>query len=443
LFAKNRITGICAVLVVAALVFVLSACPQQSVEDCCGGQPEWSPGVMLRSLRIAGSYAALAHHGETPENAEEGFVAISGPWSDGVIRNLGSASTPGFIPWVKAGARVAYAVDAPIGFAAEPPTSLANGDTLWVRITANVEDGDAVRYYRISVAVTYVPPSFGEPDPAWLSDPYNQRFRVFPNAPANGILTREYFDANHAPPSFWNMRGHNHRHPDPFRFANGNAVRNLADWENRRREISYILQYYMHGWKPSLAPDVVRIEWEDTSPTATTITVTHIASNRSFYFTANHTPPEGARDGFRERVLLVGAGNNPAGRDPAWGTLNLNFGWAVTTGFFGSPSSRAGNVATLFGLSPSALGTPSSMMSSAWIMSVILTVVEQGGFRGLYDPERVGIFGFSFAGKHAMIMGAFAQGQGGSQVAYTFVGSAGSGGPAVDRFIPTVALHGF
>jgi hypothetical protein len=74
-------------------------------------------------------------------------------------------------------------------------------------------------------------------------------------------------------------------------------------------------------------------------------------------------------------------------------------------------------------------------MQYAWAMSIILTVIEEGGFGGYYDPARIGVYGFSRWGKAAMCIGAFAEGRGGTLIGFTFVGSAGSGGPAIDRWI--------
>jgi hypothetical protein len=89
----------------------------------------------------------------------------------------------------------------------------------------------------------------------------------------------------------------------------------------------------------------------------------------------------------------------------------------------------------LYGLDTSAADTPSVNMEYAWAMSVILTVIEQGGLNGYYDPEKIGIYGFSRWGKAAMLIGAFAQSRAGNQIGFTFVGSAGSGGPSIDRWI--------
>jgi len=275
----------------------------------------------------------------------------------------------------------------------------------------------------------------------WDDDPY--LFRRFPNLSPGQRLTRAYFDANNAPVSLWNQRGHNHRHPDPFTFADGTPVRNLSDWQERREEISLIIQYYMHGWKPTLDPDVVEIDWTDTD-NATEIRLRHIPSDRTHTFTVSHTPPTGATPGARDTVLLFTFpaffGPPPGPRYPTWGAATFNQGWATTPGF---NASRAGPVATLFELSPSALDTPSAFMSSAWIMSVILTVIEGGGLRGFYDPTTVGITGFSRNGKKAMVIGAFAQGRGGSQIGQTFVHQAGSGGPTVERFLAQIAYRDF
>jgi len=268
----------------------------------------------------------------------------------------------------------------------------------------------------------------------WDDDPY--LFRRFPNLAPGQRLTREYFDANNAPVSEWNRRGHNHRHPDPFTFADGTPVTNLDDWRERREEISLIIQYYMHGWKPALDPETVEIGWTDAG-NSTDIGIRHIPSGRTHSFTVSHTPPANAAAG--NAVLLFGFGFPPSRPGSGWGTAAFSSGWATSGTLFSA--SRAGPVATLFGLSPGHADTPSAFMSSAWIMSVILTVIEEGGLGGFYHPERVGITGFSRNGKEAMVMGAFAQGRGGSRIGQTFVHQAGSGGPTVERFLAQIAYR--
>ncbi|MDR0316214.1 MAG: hypothetical protein LBH97_04860, partial [Treponema sp.] len=227
---------------------------------------------------------------------------------------------------------------------------------------------------------------------------YDAKYRVFPNAPADGILTypwgsgtENYFDQN-APVSYWNNKGHNHKYPDLFMFANGKVVNNLADWEERRKEISAILQYYMHGRMPSIAPDVLDISWEDDGNTCT-INLTHVASNRTAQFEVKHNPPTGVTKDAQNKILLFSVGTSAWGAPTAprndWGTALFDINWG------GAESNRGGTCATLYGLTPSALDTPSVNMEYAWAMSVILTVIEEGGLQGYYDPAKVGIYGFS------------------------------------------------
>jgi len=276
---------------------------------------------------------------------------------------------------------------------------------------------------------------YGAKDPAWAADPYNAAYRIFPNAPQNSIVTYNYFDQN-APPSYWNSKGHNHKYPDPFHFANGNKVQNVADWEIRRKEISAILQYYMHGRMPSIAADELRIRWQDNNNTNTcTILIQNLRNNKSATFSVVHTPPAGATAGAKNGILLFGVGMAPAAR-AGWGTATFETSWG------GAENNRSGTCATLYGLTTTAPDTPSVNMQYAWAMSVILTVIEEGGLGGYYDPAKIGIYGFSRWGKAAMIIGAFAEGRGGAQMGFTFVGSAGSGGPAIDRWINQMGYKG-
>ena len=283
--------------------------------------------------------------------------------------------------------------------------------------------------------------TYGVADPRWAADPYNASYRIFPNAPQDDILEYpwgtglvNYFDQN-APVSYWNGKGHNHKYPDLFHFANGNKVETIGDWKSRRREISAILQYYMHGRMPSIDPAIVNISYVDNDNTCT-ITIRHIATGQQTDFVVTHTPPAGAVPGKMNNILLFGVGQVPAART-GWGTARFNTTWA------GSESDRGGTCATLYGFMPGAEDTPSVNMQYAWAMSVILTVIEDGGLQGYYDPAKIGIYGFSRYGKAAMLIGAFAESREERQIGFTFVGSAGSGGPSLDRFIAQAGYKGF
>jgi hypothetical protein len=242
----------------------------------------------------------------------------------------------------------------------------------------------------------------------------------------------------------WNSLGHQHAFPDLFHFANGNKVVTKEDWEARRAEISRILQYYEYGIMPSIREeDGVQIELSNSGDANTTFTVTY--QGRLFTFTITTTLPAGA--------------GSPETTNPNYGHLGLYFSssganWTGGTatwngGTFASEGDGSGAVPTLFGINHTTPDAPSANMSYAWGMSVILTGIEgidingdgtidpetEKAFRGWYDPNKVGITGYSRGGKAVECVAAFAEGRGGSRVGHVAIGSAGSGGPALERFL--------
>jgi hypothetical protein len=383
----------------------------------------------LLSMKISGASVALSVPGKTSAEAWEGSVTIRGMYEDNTVQN------PVMILDKAPAAIAEYATgEIPGGFSTDIPV-ITDGMCLWVKMTSG--DTATVLYYKIKVTVNG---KIGTPDPAWAADSYNADLRIFPNAPATGILeypwgsgTDNYFDKN-ATVNYWNNKGHNHKYPDLFHFANGNKVMDITDWENRRKEIFNILQYYMHGRMPSIEPGVLNIEWSDSGNTCT-INLTHVASGRTAELAVTHSPPSGATAGARDKILLLGVGF--ASARSGWGSAAVNTDWGGGVGGWagGSTPTRQGICTTLYGMTPSANDTPSVRMQLAWVVSVILTVIEEGGFNGYYDPEKVGIYGYSTNGKSAMLIGAFAESREGRQIGQTFIGSAGSGGPSLDRFI--------
>jgi hypothetical protein len=284
-------------------------------------------------------------------------------------------------------------------------------------------------------------------------------FNPIPGAPGGGQLGGNYgvpdpgytgfrFDASsfETMPSVavWNSLGHQHAFPDLFHFANGNRVVTKEDWEIRRAEISRILQYYEYGIMPSIREeDGVHITLANDNAANTTFTVTY--QSRSSTFTISTTLPA--------NVGEIGEEN------PRYGHLGLYFGsreenWSdgISTwngALFADENDGSGPVVTLFGLDPNHPDAPSANMSYAWGMSVILTGMEgidmnndgtidpetEKAFRGWYDPNKVGITGISRNGKAVECVSAFAEGRGGSKVGHVAISSAGSGGPALERFL--------
>ncbi|MDR0457051.1 MAG: hypothetical protein LBH20_10265 [Treponema sp.] len=413
------------------LAVIMAGCDSNSNAKKPAGKGKES-GAMISSLKIAQFPVTLGKPWTTIEGADEGSVTIKGPWANA------TAANPKISIVHRANAAVDYAVGAQpadADFSSTLPVSLANGSLLWLRVTSMDNE---ISFYKVKVTVENSNDGYGVPDAAWAADAYNAKYRIFPNAPAYGILSYEDIGTK-APVTHWNTQGHNHKYPDVFHFANGNKVETIADWENRRTEIFNILQYYMHGRMPSIAADVLSIKWRESrdKQNTTTISLTHVASRRTATIEVAHNPPTGA-DAGANKILMFGVGGAPnAARHPGWGTA------AFLTSWGGAESNRGGTCATLYGLDLNSPDTPSVNMEYAWAMSVILTVIEQGGLGGHYDPAKVGIYGFSRYGKAAMCIGAFAESRGGNRMGQTYIGSAGSGGPCLDRFIAQVGYKAF
>jgi hypothetical protein len=261
------------------------------------------------------------------------------------------------------------------------------------------------------------------------------------------------FDSDVLPPvATWNQLGHQHAYPDPFHFANGNKVNTLADWENRRKEIRKIVEYYEYGIMPPIDAGTIEITWVDSGVANCTITVKHLASGRTASWTQNTTLPANLTGSQYE-----GKGSLPlALMGTAASTWTIGGTGSFSTGTFGSESDGSGLVHTLYGINTQDGSAPSGNSDYAWGMSILLTVMEgidgyvggqpggtpngtiepsERGFRGYYNPNWVSVDGYSRGGKASMAISAFAEGRRGSKVGYVSVGSAGSGGPAMERFL--------
>jgi hypothetical protein len=272
------------------------------------------------------------------------------------------------------------------------------------------------------------------------------------------------FDINNLPdPAYWNSQGHMHVFPDLFTFADGTRVKNLTDWQQRRKEISKIIQYYEYGVMPSIGTAAeqanntgVIITFENSGQANTKLIVTY--GRRVFNFTINTTLPAGAGAADKGHLGLYfdSSGTN-------WSGGTANFPLAT----FARESDGAGEVQTLFSIKVADASAPSANVSYAWGMSVILSAMEgidlngngslgvdadgnitdqteyenEHAFKGWYDPRKVGITGYSRNGKAAECIAAFAESRGGVRVGHVSIGSAGSGGPALERFLSPAGYY--
>jgi hypothetical protein len=276
---------------------------------------------------------------------------------------------------------------------------------------------------------------------AFLGYPHNSRPSDSKPNPDSDKYTGVTFDINNLPdPAFWNEKGHQHQLPNLFRFANGRLVKSAQDWAARRAEISKIVQYYEYGMMP---PDPDSVTYETISGEGTSnpvIKITMKAGANTATLNVGVRLPAG--DGPFPALLNCTGSENGAFYD----SLLNDAGWArisYNVNAIASEGNHRGVVETLFayGNYTTNLDAPSVLMAYAWGASRIMDAIEAGAFGGKIDAKKLGITGFSRWGKAALVIGAFAKSKKGTQIAITAPGSAGSGGPALERFLSPAGIE--
>jgi hypothetical protein len=263
------------------------------------------------------------------------------------------------------------------------------------------------------------------------------------------------FDINNLPtPKFWNDLGGYEKLPDLFTFANGRKVTTAEDWfgteannyHGRRWEIEQIVQHYEYGYMPDYG-DKLTVTWTQTSDIVLQINLSYNgnAGIKTAGFSITATIPAGeVPEGGFPAIINCGSGGAVGwsnARDGRYAGIGFNVDNAA------AESSHAGVVDTLFGYDytndPNA---PSIFMAYAWtagrIMDALETEIEGSlPFEGKINVNKLLVTGMSRWGKGAEICAAFAKSKQGTQIQVCDIGSAGSGGPAIERFISPLGLH--
>jgi hypothetical protein len=265
------------------------------------------------------------------------------------------------------------------------------------------------------------------------------------------------FDINNMPaPKFWNDLGGYEKLPDLFTFANGRKVTTAEDWfgtaENnyhgRRWEIEQIVQHYEYGYMPDYG-DKLTVTWTQTSDTVLQIELSYNAGGTAGIKTANFsitaTIPGGeVPEGGFPAIINCGSGGAVG-----WGTPRDNryAGIGFNVDNAAAENTHTGVVDTLFGYDyTNDLNAPSIFMAYAWTAGRIMDALEMEiegklPFDGAINVKKLLVTGMSRWGKGAEICAAFAKSKKGTQIQVCDIGSAGSGGPAIERFISPLGLH--
>lgn len=377
-----------------------------------------------RSVTIADIPATIAAPGTTSAAAAEGSAKIyaggGGPSSPAVFVVTEPSATVRY-------AKTTIATGTP-AFGTALPTALAQGNCIWIEITA--EDGATVRYYKFTVTEVNTSKQYGRgiADPIWVAAHPNQ---VYPNLGPNELLSLEKMPD----PSYWNAKGHMHDYPDLFHFANGNAVVDLADWENRRWELQLIMGYYVRGIVPSIDVDTVDISFDPTIENGPSpITVTHKASGRTYVMPVNFTILDALKTPGNRGKLTVGQINS--------GTAHHITGSIPDIGRVA--------LMTLYGIPASAGYAPSRDSAGGWSFAILETAIEGVDLNGdgyidpdserLYggwiDPKKgISVTGASTGGKQAAGRGVLGMSRMGTTAGFTNPATAGCLGTTLERWL--------
>ncbi|KAK8219736.1 carbohydrate-binding module 1 [Zalaria obscura] len=201
--------------------------------------------------------------------------------------------------------------------------------------------------------------------------------------------------------------------PDPFRFLNGQRVKNLKNWQCREAEVSALFQRYELGTKPP------RPSHLSASYASNNLTITAGENGNYINWTVSITYPNTTSTTPYPAVIALDALSIPVPDGAAVIIFNND-----EIGQQNNQSSRGvGLFYDLYGHDASA----SSMMAWAWAISRIIDALEMTPAAHI-NPHKLAVTGCSRDGKGAMVAGAFDD-----RIALTIAQESGSGGDACWR----------
>lgn len=212
--------------------------------------------------------------------------------------------------------------------------------------------------------------------------------------------------------------------PDPLVFADGSRVKSFRDWPARRAEIATQLQFHELGVKPAPQPVQSRMDGDTLR-----VDVTVGKENLSLSAVIHYPEGEGPFP------LLIGASfiTLPPAllADRPVATMNFNERQVANYGQFGPRDDRG---AYAFDRLFPDLTENGAYIEWAWGFSRLLDGLQQlGPEKTRIDTRHIGVTGCSYAGKMALMCGAFDE-----RVALVIAQEPGGGGAAAWRVSHTL-----
>ena len=218
--------------------------------------------------------------------------------------------------------------------------------------------------------------------------------------------------------------------PDPFIQSGGKKrSTNFADWERRRNEIAAEFQHYEIGTKPGRPDSITAIYSPDSSGNTGTLTVNITVKGHSMTLTSKVALPPGAGP----FAAVIGM-NNLNGSIPADVFTSRNIARISFIHNQVTVYNKPQNTDPFFQLYPDQnIDNTGQYAAWAWGVSRIIDGLELVKANLPIDLKHLAVTGCSYAGKMALISGAFDE-----RIALTIAQESGGGGATAWRVSETL-----
>jgi hypothetical protein len=217
--------------------------------------------------------------------------------------------------------------------------------------------------------------------------------------------------------------------PDPFMQADGKKrSTKFSDWEKRRNEIGAEFQQYEIGTKPG-RPENITATYVDSTPTAGKLIVTITVNGKTLTLTSQVSLPSGT--GPFPAVIGMNSlnGSVPADIFTSGNIARISFVHNQVTAY-----NRPQNTDPFFQLYPDQnIDNTGQYAAWAWGVSRVIDGLELVKGTLPIDLKHLAVTGCSYAGKMALISGAFDE-----RIALTIAQESGGGGATAWRVSETL-----
>lgn len=227
-------------------------------------------------------------------------------------------------------------------------------------------------------------------------------------------------------------------YPDPFVMLDGTKMKNIADWEARRKEISDMYQYYMYGvWRDG-SDEVVTYDYHNGT---LTVYVERISTGAKTQFTATVLLPDSSvkapsKAGYPVVVgMHAGISEDVANKN---GFATITIDW-FSGGIASDDTRHTGAFYDLYPYGETWQEQTGVLMAWSWGCSKVLDALEAGLGKELnIDGANSIVTGVSRWGKAATVCGAFEP-----RFKMAAPSCSGAGGLALYRYVSKGRTYNF